>query len=398
MIGPRVGVKTGIRTGVAPGVSADPIAPTTTGTTTTTCTVDLADSADPVITGGDAFAYTAVVRNTGSTNSAQSLSLAITLDSSLTYVSSSGTGWSISVSGQVVTATLSALGAGGTANTVTVNVTTGGSAITASTSAALTGSNFAEADDTETTTVQLVTKDATAGKYFPASTTEWTNFIARKGLSMSVPDSIYLMQEASGNLADSGTAAITLTAAGSISYQQTATGYSRKGWTIAVSGTNGFRAASGVGPSPATTSSLWLLVASVTASAAGSRSIIAGGGAATSTEMTAYVVNTAPPNQRIKCATVTTDGSVDPTTQGFIPYTLQYDRANSVAAMTTPSARITATYNSGVTDGQKGFGAGISSCAGMTAIYGLRWDGAHAEVTDANIKALEQALGWTITR
>jgi hypothetical protein len=290
-----------------------------------------------------------------------------------------------------------ATAAAGAAPAITVNVTTGGSATTATTSAQATASNAPTANGSQNTTVNLVTKDATGGKYFPASATEWNSLITRKGLAMVAPDHQWDLQQASGNATDV-IGALTLTLAGTPAFQQTVTGYSRKAVTFTVGNTQGFRAAAGTGPNPASTSTLWLAVVNVTASAAGARSIIAVGGAATSTECTYYVVNTAPPNQRVKCATVATDGAVDLTTQGVIPISIRYDRTNSKVEITTPGALTAGTYNSGVTDGLKGIGAGISSCAGFQGLVLYCWEGSHAEGTDAQLKVLEQALGWTITR
>jgi uncharacterized repeat protein (TIGR01451 family) len=76
-------------------------------------TQTLVDSADPTPAGNN-FTYTLSVTNTGA-GTVNSLSCAVTLDASLTYVSSSGTGWSISVVGQVVTATKSSQAAGAAA-------------------------------------------------------------------------------------------------------------------------------------------------------------------------------------------------------------------------------------------------------------------------------------------
>src|SRR5206468_3997244 len=82
-----------------------------------------------------------------------------------------------------------------------------------------------------------VTKDATSMWYVPANSTEWTNLLS--GTGFANPDDSWLMQESSGNLADSiGTR--TLTATGTISYQVAATGWTRKGIKVADKSTSAY--------------------------------------------------------------------------------------------------------------------------------------------------------------
>ncbi len=70
-----------------------------------------------------------------------------------------------------------------------------------------------------------VSQDATSGKYVPANASEWTELLAGSGIPN--PADLYLFQEASGNPADS-IGAKALTASGTLSYQQTVTGWTRK--------------------------------------------------------------------------------------------------------------------------------------------------------------------------
>lgn len=71
-----------------------------------------------------------------------------------------------------------------------------------------------------------VSQDATSLKYLPANTTEWNELLANTGLP--APSSLYGCQEASGSLVDS-VSARNATAFGSVLYQQTVPGWSRKG-------------------------------------------------------------------------------------------------------------------------------------------------------------------------
>lgn len=70
-----------------------------------------------------------------------------------------------------------------------------------------------------------ISRDATSGWYMPASNSEWTELLIGTGIPN--PSHLYLFQESSGNPADSiGSKA--LTASGTLSYQQTVTGWARK--------------------------------------------------------------------------------------------------------------------------------------------------------------------------
>ncbi len=360
----------------------------------TTMSVAIADSADPVITGADAYSYSVTLTNTGAV-AATTVSVATTLDGSLAYVSSSGTGWACGASGQVVTCTRATAPAGAQP-AITINVTTGSSAVSASSSVLATAANASNATASQGTTVQLVSKDALAGVYLPANATEWSRFLARKGLAMPAPDSLWAFQLASGNATDS-IGSLNLPVTGTPAYQQAVAGWSRVGVTFALGSTQAFTAAAASGPNPATTSSMWFAVAKVTTSASSARSILAAGGAAAATECTARVSATAPAHSQLKVAGTSTNGTDDLTADGVVPVLLRYDRTNSRAVQYSAAEELTGTYSASVTDGAKGFGAAISPCAGMTILYGAMWQGANAEGSDASLKALLQAMGFPIT-
>lgn len=71
------------------------------------------------------------------------------------------------------------------------------------------------------------TTDATSGKVVPASTSEWSSLLSAQGIgTLSAPTHIWKMQEASGNVLDSG-ASTNLTTS-NVLYQKAVTGWSRK--------------------------------------------------------------------------------------------------------------------------------------------------------------------------
>lgn len=73
-----------------------------------------------------------------------------------------------------------------------------------------------------------VTQDAASGVYVPASASEWTTTMAAAGVATGNPDSLWLMQESSGDLTDT-IGSRTLVAHGSPAYSQPISGMTRLG-------------------------------------------------------------------------------------------------------------------------------------------------------------------------
>lgn len=387
MIGLRGGIKVGPMGGPRVGIGADQIA--SQGPPPTTLTVALADSADPVITGGDAFSLTAVVENTGSVD-ATTVTLTVTLDASLSYVSGSGSGWTVGHSAGVVTCTRASIATGATAPTVTINVTTGSSGVTASSSASVSASNTsAPGVDVETTTVNLVDKDATAGIYLPSSSTQWTNFIARKGLSIAVPSALWLLQEPSGNPVDS-IGGFTLTAAGSLAYQQAEAGWSRTGVKFTDGGTGTLSNSSASLPSIASASMTTLMIANATASTSATRVMLQHGSGTIN-----RVRVTSTPRLAVLSNGNTATGTVSPL-NAVRPYALRSNRTAASCVGTSDTEKLTPTFDATVTG--KGVVFGLSSqTPTFNVLYACNWHNANAEISDATLKALLQAMGFTIT-
>jgi hypothetical protein len=218
MIGPQIGsvIGTGAGMGIGIGIPAG-------GTVTPTMTATIADSADPLFA-SDSYSYTVQVTATSSPT-VTSISAVVTLDASVTYVSSSGTGWTIGRSGQTVTCTLASLAGNTAANPITINVTAPGSNGTYTTSLAVTSANAATVNASETTQVTTITTDGPTPVWRPATQAEWQAALSTFGADMA-PDFFFQFQEASGALVDAAHGA-TLPANGSGSYQQAGP----TGWT-----------------------------------------------------------------------------------------------------------------------------------------------------------------------
>lgn len=362
-------------------------------TSSTTLTVAIADSVDPVISVVN-FTYSVVVTNTGSVN-ATSVSAVITLDPSLTFVSAVGTGWSTGAVGQVVTCTRATL-APGAAPTITITVTTANAASTETTTADASALNApAATQDSETTVVKLVDRDATNGIRYPSSATQYSDFrvyhlaIGTPNFPDVSPSFGFQCQEASGNLT-SFLDALTLTANGTPLYSQAVTGATRVGVGFNGGVNQRFTAGVGVGPNPNTTSllELWDWEINATPGVQVVATNISDGATNFRT-----MISTTP---RWQCAIVgvTTTGTADPTASDNQPTGMLYDRTNSRAVIYNGAEKVTGTFNATVVDGRKGIG-GATAPTGVVS-YGLWFVGAAAELTDLQIKAIQVARGWSI--
>lgn len=240
--------------------------------------------------------------------------------------------------------------------------------------------------DSSGTITITVPKDGPSNWYVPTTSAHFT------GLGITTPGSVWACQEASGNLADS-LGSVTLTAAGSPSYQQALpAGWTRKGVLGTSSAGKKFAAASGTGPNPGTTSSLWLFYIQITAAPAAVRCAVFASDNAVNCE--ARVTTT--PAYRCTCNAVDATGASNAGTTAVRPVALKYDRANGVVKVYTDQEVVTGTYNATVADGNKGLGSsGIANVAALAA-WGCMWSGAAAELSDAQVKTRLQSLGITI--
>lgn len=351
-----------------------------------TWTATLNDSADPVINGKN-FNITFDLTNNGA-GTINNASVTIALDANLTWVSTSGgTGWSLGHSGQNVTATKASFAVGSIQQIVVTVTAAQSSTVSASTSVTCTADNAANATDTETTQLNFIARDATSGIYVPASATEWTNFRSYNSLSAANPNSLWLCQESSGNIADS-IGSLTLNASSTPLYQQTVTGWSRK--AVGMDSANDcFRQLAGTGPDISTTSQTWLTIFFIPSAPAGARDIIGSGNCTCQIDSSG--------RGAIKVISTSTFGTTN-ITNTVTPFAFKYDRTGGTAKVFNSSDKVTGTYNSGTTDGQKGIGqcVGAGSSSFGNHLYACMWSGANAEMTDANLKSLLQAMGFTI--
>lgn len=346
-------------------------------------TTTLSDASDP-ITGGQNEVYTLSVNNTGSVT-ATTVSAAITLDASLTYVSSSGTGWSCSRSSQVVTCTRASM-APGVAPDITVTATTALASSTITTTSKVTSANASTVNASQSTTVQVAaSQDATSLIYVPASPQEWAN------LGLTAPDFQWGAQDASSPLA-AAIGGITLAQASTPSYQNTITGWSRKALGTADNTGQDWSSTNAGLPDVASNSILlYLIWKPPTANPAAARRIAAiGTSPATSMQFTAAGKVTFIGGANTATSTTDIHNSAP------IALVLKYNRTGSETKGYTLTEKITVTF-SGTGTGKSVIIGGSSAAAQQNFLYIAMWKGANAEMSDATVKAMLQTLGWTIS-
>jgi hypothetical protein len=179
-----------------------------------------------------------------------------------------------------------------------------------------------------------------------------------------------------------------LTASGTgLAYQQAVTGWTRKAITFTDAGTGQFKSVSASLPDISTTSIFTVVFANVSTAAA-QRNVITQG-----TTRTALNVNATPRALAISGANSAV-GTVSPL--GAVkPWGL---RENHTAVSTTgftDAEKLVPTHGT-VTGKTTCIGSNSSNAPTMSVLYGWEWHGANAEISDANYKALLQALGFTI--
>lgn len=238
-----------------------------------------------------------------------------------------------------------------------------------------------------------VTRDGSSLIYTPASSSEWTALRTAAGLSVANPNSLWLAQEASGNLADS-IGSVTLTASGSPTYQQTVTGWSRKAVAAADGSSDRFTAGAGVGPNPTTTSQTWLAILAMPAVNASTR-VVWGISVDSNTNGCAMQRVGTTGVARFRVVGVNADSAGSHANQVIVAV-VKFDRTGSAAVLYSNLAKVVGTYSASVVDQLKGFGSIAATMEAAKMLYGCMWSGANAEISDANIKALLQAMGWSI--
>ncbi|MGN6103741.1 MAG: hypothetical protein ACTHU0_01430 [Kofleriaceae bacterium] len=227
--------------------------------------------------------------------------------------------------------------------------------------------------------------DPTSGKGVPASSVEWLALLSSAGIASAAPSSLWLCQEAAGGLTDSiGSVALSVAGAGHL-YQQPVAGWSR----LAVRTTDGTAnqrwVNTATAPNPGLRSVLLLAYIDLPAAApASTRDLMA-------VSATGDVRLLATRQVRaIQGSTVDTTSAH----AGVQLIALKINRAAGESKLYTPSEKLVLTYASPVSAMLLALGGQTATAAAAGYLYAAQFADAGAELTDPQVKAIYQALGY----
>lgn len=234
--------------------------------------------------------------------------------------------------------------------------------------------------------------DATSGKGVPASATDWNAAMAAANISSGGPSGLWSFQQASGNGTDL-IGSFTLAAATTPNFNQTITGWTRKGITFDDGSGDGFTNADAGLPDLSSQSQMILLyVRMPVAAPAVARSIISIGGAGSR----ALARITTTPRWQCDSVAFNTTGVANPCDGAVHPVVLRVNRTAQEQDLFTDVEKVSPTFSIALTGKGLLIGNGGSLAAACSVLYGASFHGAAAELTDAQVKTLLQTLGWTV--
>lgn len=212
------------------------------------------------------------------------------------------------------------------------------------------------------------------------------------------PTSLYLCQDASGNILDSQSVN-HLSPLGTVSYSNAVAGWSRVGFGLPT-GNNRF-VSQAPALDPAATSVMMLAYVALTGGAGSGRAILGASFSSAGSSGDCRIGHTSTNLEFGKCANNTVNGVQAVQGIGVIPFLLRYDRTNSNMIVASHLEKITCTYNAAVTSITAvncwlGFGGSVVASAAMSVVWACVWTGADAELSDADTKTRLQAFNITI--
>lgn len=233
--------------------------------------------------------------------------------------------------------------------------------------------------------------DATSGKGVPNDATEWAAIVSAFSLAMGSPNHLWLCQEASGNLADT-IGGKTLTAGNTPGHQQAVTGWSRK--AVGHSGAASGQTFNNTTMANLNASSVLVLAyIKFNQSTVATRSIMFHGVSAGNDFQSLVSSN----SMRLRSG-----GNIGNSASSHVgqvrPFVLLYDRANSRNCLFSDIEKLSVTFGA-VTGAEFRLTCSLSTdtSADAQVLYVAHWEGTAAERSDAEIKALLTALGWSVS-
>jgi len=248
----------------------------------------------------------------------------------------------------------------------------------------------------EGTVANSITLDGTSGIGVPVDVTEWEAVFDAAGASSGTVDNIYECQEASGNAIDS-IGGLDLTAASISAYQEAVSGWTRDAATTEPeSGFRSFTSSSSSFPDKSTTSQMALFYYFRATAVSSEYSV----GFLGSTNVASLLEARMTSSEFLKVLsgnTTSATGTIDYGVDTVIPIILQHDYTNSVQRLVTHQEVLTPTFTALSTGPGLGIGAGAVGCAPGGYLYAANFNGASAELTRTQLKALLEELGWSVS-
>lgn len=237
------------------------------------------------------------------------------------------------------------------------------------------------------------TTDATSGKGVPANNTEWGDLLTAASTSGTCRH-LWGMQNASGDATDAMSPAADFGYfGGTITYQNTITGWTRKGIRFTATD-SAFRNIDADLPTPNATSFLYVMLFKKNSTPGTNRSILAIGLDATSGN---YINLGLTSGDLLRLCDGTTSIGTGASSVGtsVMPIIVRHDRTNSVQAVYTEDEKIVATYNATDANEIAFLGNSSSNSPDMDLLYVAMITGTAAEAGHATAKAILQQLGWS---
>jgi hypothetical protein len=232
----------------------------------------------------------------------------------------------------------------------------------------------------------FTTRDATANKGVPLAAAEYT------AQGFAAPMSIWSMQDATGNPADSvGT--VTLTATSPAGYRQAVAGWSRQAITFIATANQLFNNSAPTLPDTATTSQLILAYIAVTSAPGADAELVLGGGQNTRILVTSGNVMKVS-NDAVNTITATGAANVGTVVR---PYVLKIDVTGSAIRAYNDLEKLAPAFSASPSGTKVFFAAGIESSPASALLYAAMWKGAAAEMSDSTIRSLLTRLGWAVS-
>lgn len=377
------GLTAGLSAGIVGSFSVEP-APGVT-----TWTLANVDAPDPVNAGAN-ITYT-IQANVTAGGDAISVVATITLDAALIFVSNSGTNWTFSRVGQVITARIALVPSGLSPAITVVATAPSGSSTTVTTTASIIAANAAVANANATTNVtgviSGVDRDAASGLYFPNGSSQYTTYLAAVPASPTItvnPVNLWLLQ-GSGNAADSiGSCTLTNTfgtTGGAL------TGVTRVGYSDTDGGTNKKLVGTTGAPNPRTTSTLLGTLVDTRGQPVGQRDLMG--------VQTGAIINLGSNGKLIIVA-----GASTSSVNTYVNYVgmiwMRTNITNSTITLFTRLEKLVGTFLLPSNGSAIWFGGHTAACSNARHGYGVEFSGAGAELTDNQIRTEMQTRGETV--